>query len=268
MIFKSSNFQIFKLFFLAFTLSVSIVFAQEKKKVEQVIGEWEISNDITPTQAREKAINQAKVEALRQAGVPELISESNVLYHSENPQRMKELFESLTTTSISGELAEATVTNEEKKVNEQGNIMYRVWIDATVVIHNSPKDPSFGAEVKGIRENYNSPDKLTFEIQPLKDGYLTVFIVSDKEGVQLFPNKLERQEKLEALRKYEFPISRGLDYEVTTESAMEVNYVLMLYTKDEMPFIKEQTPQNILSFVSAIDPSRKWMKTFSILIKK
>ena len=272
MIFKSLSRsllgQIFKFFTRAFTLCASIVFAQEKRKVEQVNGEWEISNDITPIQARENAINQAKVEALRQAGVPEIISESNVLYHSESPQRMKELFESLTTTAISGELAEVIVTKEEKKINEQGNIMYRVWIDATVVIHNNPKDPIFGADVKGLHENYNSPDKLTFEIQPWKDGYLTVFILSDKEGVQLFPNKLERQEKLLALKKYEFPISRGLDYEVTAESAMEVNYVLMLYTKEEIPFLKEQNPQNILTFVSTIDPARKWLKTYSILIKK
>ena len=258
------------LYFLFFviTLNSSAVFAQQRLKVQQVKGEWEISNDITPIQARENAINQAKTEALRQAGVPEAISASNVLYHSGDPNRMKELFESLTTVDISGELSEVTITKEEKKLNEQGNIMYRVWIDATVIIHKDPKDPSFGMEIKGVRESYGSPDRLTFEVQPWKDGYLTVFILSDKEGIQLFPNKLERQEKLLAQKKYPFPISIGLDYEVSTERETEVNYLVLLYTKEEIPFMKEQTRENILFYISAITPPHKFLKTYSLLIKK
>ena len=258
----------FYLSLLVLSLGTSAVFAQQKMKVQQVKGEWEVSNDITPVQARENAIHQAKAEALRLAGVPELVSASSVLYRSENQDRMKELFESLTTVDVSGELAEVTIMKEEKKLNELGNIMYRVWIDATVVVHKNPKDPSFAMDVKGVRESYTSPDKLTFEVQPWKDGYLTVFILSDKEGVQLFPSKLERQEKLLAREKYEFPKSHGLDYEVSTERETEVNYLLLLYTKDEMPFMKEQTAQNILFYISAIDPPRKYLKTYSLLIKK
>ena len=39
--------------------------SQKKHKVKSVKGEWVISNDITIPQAREKAIVEAKLEALR-----------------------------------------------------------------------------------------------------------------------------------------------------------------------------------------------------------
>src|SRR5271167_4922090 len=73
-------------------VGISTVLGQHKKKIEGAKGEWVLSNDITPIQARENAINEAKVAALRQAGVPELISESNLMYHTEQPEKMKELF--------------------------------------------------------------------------------------------------------------------------------------------------------------------------------
>lgn len=90
---------------LGVTLHSSLnLFGQQKKKVENVKGEWVVSNDITLTQARENAINQAKVEALRVAGVPEFISESNLMFRSEKKEQMKEFFQSMTTIDVSGEI--------------------------------------------------------------------------------------------------------------------------------------------------------------------
>jgi Domain of unknown function (DUF4384) len=242
--------------------------AQEKKKVKQIKGEWVLSNDITPTQARENAINQAKLEAMRKAGVPEVISESNLLYQTDNPQQIKELFESLTSVAISGEVSEFKIVKEDKRINEFNSIIYEVWIDATVVIHKNARDQGLNFDVKGIHESYASPDKLTFDVTPWKDGYLTVFIVSEKESLQLYPAPQDRQVLLEGHKNYTFPRSRGIDYEVSTEGNLEVNYVVMLFTRQEISFTKEPTAANILKFVSSIDASDKAVKTFSLLIKK
>jgi len=249
-------------------LLVSITHGQETRKLQSIKGEWVISNDITPIQARENAINLAKVEALRKAGVPEYVAESNVMYKSENQMQLKEIFESLTTIDVLGEISEFSVVKEEKKVNEFGNVLYEVWIDATVSIHKNSKDPGFNLEVKGVRESYLSPDKLTFEVKPWKDGFLTIFILSEKESGVIFPNSLERQEKLNGLVTYSFPKSKALDYEVTSDNSVEVNYLLLLYTKQEIPFVADQTPENILRFIAKIDRSEKCLKSYSILIKK
>lgn len=249
-------------------LIVTVSNGQETRKLENVKGEWIISNDITPIQARENAINYAKVEALRKAGVPEYVAESNLMYKSEKQMQLKEVYESLTTVDVSGEISEFSIIKEEKRVNEFGNLIYEVWINATVTVHKNSKDPGFDIEVKGVRESYLSPDKLIFEVSPLKDGFLTIFILSEQESGVIFPNRLERQEKLEGQKVYKFPKSKALDYEVTSDNSVEVNYLLLLYTKREIPFVGDQTPENILRFIAKIDPSEKCLKSFSLLIKK
>lgn len=249
-------------------LSALTTIAQQRSKVENIKGEWVVSNDITIIQARENALNEAKIEAIRQSGGSEFVSESNVMFRSEKKEQVKELFESLTTTEVSGEISEFTVVKEEKRVNEFGNILYEVWINATVSIHKTPRDPGFNMDVKGVQESYASPNNLTFEVRPWKEGFLTAFILSEKESGQLFPNNLERQEKLEAQKSYKFPKSKALDYEVSSESSVEINYLLLLFTKQEIPFVKEQTRENILRFIAGITPSEKCLKTYSLLIKK
>lgn len=258
-------------FFLATLLSilmVSICHGQETKKIENVRGEWILSNDITPIQARENAINNAKIEALRKAGVPEYIAETNLMYKSEKEMQLKEVFESLSTIDVFGEISEISIVKEVKRINEFDNLIFEVWINATVKIHKNGKDPGFTFEVKGLRESYFSPDKLTFDILPLQPGFLTVFILDGQNSGLIFPNDLERQEKLQGQRIYSFPKSNALDYEVTANTEMEINYLLLLYTKREIPFVGEQSSENIIRFVAKIDPSEKHLKSYPFLVKK
>ena len=51
--------------------SFSASYANEVVRVRKAVGRWEVSDDITPKQAEEKALNEAKKEALRMAGVME-----------------------------------------------------------------------------------------------------------------------------------------------------------------------------------------------------
>ena len=242
--------------------------AQEKKNVEQIKGEWIISDDITPAKARENALNQAKVEALRRAGVPERVFESTLQFRAQNLKQSKERFESMVSNDVVGEILDYKVTKEGKSVNAFNNWVYDVWIDATVIVHKNAKDPGLELDVNKGRENYSSPDKLTFEIVPRKEGYLTIFILSEEGGAQLYPNKLERPEKLMGQTAYSFPRSKALDYEVSTNHDFEINYLLLLYTKQEIPFTNEETTENIMHFIAGIDPAEKCLKSFALGIKK
>ena len=167
------------------SLSASWCLAQETRKVENIKGEWVISNDITPVQAREKAIEQAKAEALRQAGVPEYVTESNLSYKTERNSTLKDIHESLTSIDVSGEISEFKVFKEEKRKNEFENLVYEVWINATVMLHKTSKDPGFNMNVNGIRESYRSPEELVFEIMPAKEGFLNIFILGEDESLHL-----------------------------------------------------------------------------------
>ena len=250
------------------TLFASYCLAQETRNVEMIKGEWIISNDITPIQARAKAIDQAKAEALRNAGVAEYVAESNLLYKTEKDAELKDIHKSLTSVDVSGEISGFQVIKEEKKVNEFGNLMYEVWINASVMLHKTTKDPGFNLDVKGIHDRYDSPEELIFEIIPSKEGFLNIFILDDNESLLLYPNKYEKREKFEGGTTYKFPRSRGLDYEVSAEDNMEVNYLILLYTKSEIPFVGEETPENILQFIARIDPAQKCVKSYPIFIRQ
>jgi Domain of unknown function (DUF4384) len=252
----------------ALALGASCCFAQEIKTVEMVKGEWIISNDITPIQARANAIDQAKAEALRNAGATEYVAESSLLYKTEKDKKLEDIHKSVTSVDVSGEISGFQVIREEKKLNEYGSLTYEVWINASVILHKTSKDPGFVVDVKGIQESYRSPEELIFEIMPAKEGFLNIFILGDDESLLLYPNKFEKREKFEGGTTYKFPRSRALDYEVSAEEGMEVNYLVLLYTKSEIPFLKEATTENILQFIAGIDPIQKCVKSHSILIRK
>jgi hypothetical protein len=249
------------------SLCVSCCFAQEMKNVEMIKGEWIISNDITPIQARANAIGQAKAEALRNAGVTEHVAESSLFYKTEKDKKLEDIHKSVTSVDVSGEISGFQVIKEEKKLNEFGNLSYEVWINATVILHATSKDPGFVVDVKGIRDSYRSPEELIFEMIPAKEGFLNIFILGDDESLLLYPNKFEKREKFEGGQAYKFPRSRALDYEVSAEEGMEVNYLVLLYTKSEIPFLGEATSENILQFIAGIDPAQKCVKSYSIFIR-
>jgi len=94
--------------------------AQQEKHLENVKGEWVLSNDITPIEAQEKAITQAKVEALRLAGVPEFVSESNVMYKTEGREEMNEFFESLVSVDVSGEVSDFDIEKKKRGLTAMG----------------------------------------------------------------------------------------------------------------------------------------------------
>ena len=81
------------------------------------------------------------------------------------------------------------------------------------------------------------------------------------------PTKFEKQEQFEGGKIYKFPRSKALDYEVSSKDSLEVNYLVLLYTKVEIPFMEEETSEKILQFIAKIDPSQKCLKSYSILIR-
>src|SRR5688572_32648549 len=93
-------------------LCASCCLAQEIKEVEGIKGEWIISNDITPIQARAYAIDQAKAEALRNAGIAEYVAETNLLYMTEKDAEVKDIHNSLTSVDVSGEISAFEVIKE------------------------------------------------------------------------------------------------------------------------------------------------------------
>jgi len=260
-----------KLFFCSFFILIvtTTCFGQKKTHVQNILGQSELTDDITPVEAREKAILNAKSEALRVAGATEYVSELNVSNKSEiSGGKFTELWNSLTTSEVNGEVASYKIKKEEKYINEKGTVNIRIWLDADVIIHESKSDPNFFFHVNDLRQDYASMDKLTFKLKTSMPGFVNVFILGEKESNLLYPNSIEKSENLNGDNLYSFPRSKALDYEVSTDTNVEVNYLLILLTKKLTQYSGDNSVNDILSFVSKISREEKYVKVFPIVIKK
>lgn len=57
------------LFLLMMVILAGPLYAQKTVKVRNVQGRWQVSDNVTLKEAEERALNEAKKEALRRAGV-------------------------------------------------------------------------------------------------------------------------------------------------------------------------------------------------------
>lgn len=160
--------------------------------MNDVVGRYVLSNDITPKQAKEFALQEAKKNALIKAGIPEFVMSNIYFSQSENNNKISDIFKKFTTAEISG-----TVSRIYKKTISQtkdvfGNIVYEATITADVIKYETTIDPAFTFLIQGIDKVYNVNDHVTFTCKPFSDGYLHIFQINDTLSSIVFPNVYEK----------------------------------------------------------------------------
>jgi hypothetical protein len=89
----------------------------------------------------------------------------------------------------------------------------------------------------------------------------------------MFPNNFEKNNLLNPLKTYSFPLG-GVDYILETEmKEKEVNRLIFVFTKTAVPFIKmndDQLTSNdaIFSWIYKIMPDQRKVEYRSLLIQK
>jgi hypothetical protein len=253
------------LFFLLFITTAS--FAQ-KQVVRNVKGVASIVN-ISPEEARTKAIDQAKQEALRLAGAEEWIQSFDFLEKREENKKFDEFFHSLTAVQSMGTVLDWKLVSETKQIDEFKNLVYEVVIDATVQLYKTRPDPEFNLTVKGINRAYKNLEKMTFEISPAKGGYLKIFLLDEARIVSiLYPNAYEPVMALTEKQSYKFPQNPRFDYEVYTEKAEETNYLFFVYTRKNIPYNGAESFSDFIEYVYTIEPADRFVSVEKIMIYK
>jgi hypothetical protein len=222
----------------------------QKKVQVRATGSY-VSRDMTPEQTRQKALDEAKQDALNKAGVGESISVSNFLYTFEDNEKFQEIFQDFTSTETGGEVIIDTILSENRTFNEFGNMVITVEVDATVFIHKDEDDPTLTIKVDGIEEYYKNDNFLKFSVTPSCDGYLKIFNVTDEASSILFPYKDEERPylsdnpklQLKALEKTWFPVhqaySDGYYLEIDKpEKNKEFNLLIFVFTRENLPFME------------------------------
>jgi hypothetical protein len=254
------------LFVLYFVITSQYLFSQE---VRGAVGRWPIVN-ITPEQARSRAIEEAKKEALRIAGIEETVKATDMLSTIDANDRHIQMFSSFSSIELYGAVTDYTIVrNKQEKNSVDGNFYAEVTIDAKVKRYHTMADPEFNIEVIGLRNNgYRQGEPIAFSVRPQKDGYLKIFLFEESENaIQVFPNNYEPNRKFEAGKRIDFPVT-GIDYTVqkNTNKPIEHNWLLFVYTKHDIPFYEIDTYPHILNWVNRMEPNERKVVVKNILI--
>ena len=230
--------------------------AQKIVKVKKVVGRWEVSNDITMKEAEERALMEAKKEALRKAGVVENVWSVFGQITEEHGSEFHEAYSQTSGVAIGGMLL---VTNKEvtEKWDINLNRLFKVVTIDAEVKKDFEEDKAYALEVKGIGTLYKVGDKLNFTVKVRgTDSYLKFFWFDSEGGSLIFPNDYEKSFLLKAEQEYSFPVM--MDYQMFKQGkdAEKMNLMLVA-TKEDIPFVGQVTYDNVLRWIYSIPNNQR-----------
>ena len=171
-----------------------LFFTAEKTLAQTVtvtaIGYWDLAN-LTLEKARSNALESAKEEALRKAGIPEEFIVVNTSLVSDKFTR----FISLSNAELSGEIVSYEILRQSVQ-NDGNRYFYMVEIKARVKTGKVKRDLEFVAAVEGIKMTpYSDGESFSFTIKPNKNCYVQVFWFDEEgNGACIYPNATELTE--------------------------------------------------------------------------
>lgn len=256
-------------FLLLFT--VNNLFAQKVFRVRGIIGTALISGDVSLNQAKVQALNDAKLNALKAAGIAERIKSYQLLFTSQQKNDYSQFFSSDIQSEIEGAIQSYVVKNERTYSKKEFETISEVTIDASVIKYETKPDITFDANIEGMKGAYNNDEQLTFSVKTTQPCYLTIFNITDKEASVMYPNAYEKQEVCKPGEFCKYPIAK-IDYTLHTDlKQQETNRLIFVFTKTLIPFIKMDkdqaaTQENIFTWIYSIMPDQRKVEylTFSI----
>lgn len=246
---------------------------QNTSQVYGIVGEAIIAGDVSPNQAKFQALNDAKINALKAAGIGEQIKSYQLLFTSQLKNDYSQFFSSDIQSEIQGAIQSYSIKSERIYCKNDFEVVCNVTIDAAVIKYDTKPDISFDANIEGIKAVYNNDDKLTFKLRSTQVCYLTVFNITDKEAFVLYPNAYEKQTKLNPLELTKYPTVK-IDYTLHTDmKQQETNRLIFVLTKTQLPFIKMDksqvtTNENIFNWIYSIMPDQRKVEYITLSIQK
>lgn len=254
----------------ALLVGISAFAQTETVKVRNAEGRWEVSDDITMAQAEERALMEAKKEALRKAGIMENVWSVMGQISSSNGEKFSEAYSSVSTLAING-----LVNVTDKKVEDFWDTNLRrvfkiVTIDAEVTKSEIQEDLAYKLVVDGIEPVYKEGDifKCSFKFYG-NDSYIKVFWFTNEEAAMIYPNDYEVNQLFEAEKTYSIPVTDSIDLVMEKNKNVDTEFVniIVLATKQNYPYLESMDFQSILSWIYKIPADQRVIHHDSTIIK-
>ena len=113
--------------FLFLALKLPNVFSQKVTEIKEAKGTSFISGDISPNQAKIQALNDAKINALKAAGIGEHINSYQLLFTSQQKNDYSQFFSSDIQSEIQGAVESYYIKSERVYCKSEFEIIYEVY---------------------------------------------------------------------------------------------------------------------------------------------
>ncbi|MCB1189834.1 MAG: hypothetical protein KDK90_05345 [Leptospiraceae bacterium] len=224
------------------------------------VGKYKFPDSESVKSAKQKATNNAKLDALKKAGVLEDISAFESLYRSETTGKgYSEAFSSLIQLQMRGATKNCTEqSNEEKKIYE-GWREIEVRLKCNVVKFKDGPDAGFIAKVDGLKSSYKNRENLKFSIGISQDAYMIGFIINSERGFQLYPNDYEQSKMLSKEIGTDFPRREKVNYklELNKNDKRNEHLLILVFLKEDIAYTGGNTSQSILEWIQLVPPNKK-----------
>lgn len=262
-----------RLLFLTFVLSSTGIFPEARAgdrthRVRDIVGRCEISRHITQEEAEQKALQAAKTEALRSAGIPERLWTVTGLISEDDGSGFNQVLSRMTTLQMDGLVSVRRVEYSEE--TENGRRYAVATIDADVRSGKEP-DPTFILDIDGVDGIYSEGSALGFKATIYgHDAYLHIFWFDRNGGSVIFPSSYEKKRIFIKENGYVFPLDDRIQYlmeRIDRTREFETINLIAVATKRDIPFLEDEiTFESVLEWIFNIpaDERTAWREAVVI----
>lgn len=194
--------------------------ANNKIRVTQTI---KIAN-ISPEEAKSRAIKQASQKALEFSGVEVKTDLFNYESQSKNESH---IYSSISNRTHSGIILSKKIVTEENLILGD-NLYKRIIIDFEIGKREGKPDPNFNLNASLSRTHYENGEPIELEFSVSQECFFYIFnITSDEEVFLIYPNKFQKENHLGANEKVKLPNQnwKNLGLQLTAQIANSENIV-------------------------------------------
>ncbi len=256
-----------RIILLILTVSFGCIYAYSQK-IEEIplSGIKGVGYDESITSARQKAVNDAKTNALRRAGVAENVLSFADLYQAELDENYTELFTSQVFTDIRGAVKNVDIVNESSNIYDGRNIKVEVEINCVVLKYKTEPDLMYQVKVEGVEPVVREGDELRFSVEPSIDSYMYLFCIPEKldKAFFVYPNEDEPAFLLQNNRRYNFPLG-SINFELDGKG-QQTDRLVFVFTKQNYPFSGDTSYERLMDWIFSIPPDQRNFQSFSVTI--
>ncbi len=240
----------------------------QTKRVRGITGRCEISRHITLEEAEQKALQDAKTNALRKAGVPEKLWTVTGLISQDDGSEFSQVLSRMTTLQVDGFINIRDVQYSEEVIDGK---RYAIAVIDADVRRGGEIDPTFVLDVNSLETIYKDGEVLTFNTRIYgHDAYLHLFWFDETGGSVIYPNQYEAKKLFHKEADYKFPTNENMEYIMEKQDKskkFETINLIMVATKRDIPFIESNiTFESVLKWIYAIpaDERAAWREAIVI----